>query len=62
MGNGVSQKTIASELLHGQTNIPLRRNSKKWKKEARNNHVRQSFRAGVVADRHWQERVMESIG
>ena len=57
MGNGVSQKTIANR---GQ-NIPLRRNSKKWKKEARNN-VRQSFRAGVVADRHWQERVMESIG
>lgn len=60
MGNGVSQKTIANELLHGQTSIPLRRNSKKLKKETKN--VRQAFRAGVVADRHWQERVMESIG
>ena len=62
MGNGVSQKTIANrDIMLGQ-NIPLRRNSKKWKKEAKNN-VRQSFRAGsVVADRHWQERVMESIG
>ena len=62
MGNGVSQKTrIANrDILLGQ-GLPLRRNSKKWKKEAKNN-VRQSFRAGVVADRHWQERVMESIG
>ena len=60
MGNGVSQKTITNELLLGQTSIPLRRNSKKLKKETKN--IRQSFRAGVVADRHWQERVMESIG
>lgn len=61
MGNGVSQKTVANGDLLLRQNIPLRRNSKKWKKEAKNN-LRQSFRAGVVADRHWQERVMESIG
>ena len=61
MGNGASQKTLANDLLRGQTNIPLRRNSKKWKREAISN-VRHSFRAGVVADRHWQERAMESIG
>lgn len=57
MGNVASQKTVASELLHGQTSIPLRRSSKKPKKE-----TRQSFKAGIVADRHWQERVTESIG
>ena len=59
MGNGPSQKTLANDLLHGQTNLPLRRNSKKWKKEARNN-IRQGFKAGhgAVADRHWQQRAL----
>ena len=62
MGNSVPhpQKTIANELL-AQTNIPLpsRRNSKKHRETK---IVRQSVRAAAVADRHWQERAMESIG
>jgi len=57
MGNGVSHKS--NDLLCSQASIPLRRSSKKLRKEPR---IRQSFRAGVVADRHWQERIMESIG